>query len=508
MFEALRKFKEMPGGWQTVNFFDAFYSSVATGLVYSLGGAGKLLGLNKTWKPGEKLQILFLAYSGARNTGAEVRVAECIRQVNQILGEENIVINMTTLDLNEAGEYFKDYRVTLKEFSSFFFGSVYKYVLENHLVVLVEGSCWKENFASALLLYFLYGAGLARRLGKPSFSYAVDAGKMNKLNNYISWLLSQDTKLITRSEPSSRVLENIGLPGAVHRVDTAWSMPTQSPEWAKNKLMELGWDGKKRLAGLAFQNYFWWPVVPNLLKFAKSLVTGDKTNQYKLLYYYDYDKEDEKKFEVFMDQCLEYLEWMVREYDVQPVIVAMEALDEIACRALIAKMKTPAILISCKEYVGTEIGAILRQLSILTTTRYHAMVLAMPGLVPFIGLSRDERIMGVMKEIGEYDNYYVDYRNDNLTQVLHDKASRILGAAKEHARYQTVIKKNLPYYYAQMGMLGLDIRNFVKEKFPGFAPLDIDEDNLENLVPFIPKPYLAAAKKKYQELKAAEKGGK
>ena len=477
MLDAFRKFKEMPGGYGTVNFFDALYTGITVGLVYSLGAGAKILGAGKKWKPGEKLQILFLAYSGARNTGAEVRVAECIRQVNQVLGADNIDINMTTLDLAQAQEYFKGYPVKLHEFSSVFFGDIFKMVLENHVIVLVEGSCWKENFAVALLLYFLYGAGLARQLGKPCFSYAVDAGNMNKLNNFVSWLLSRDTRLITRSAMATRVLENISLTGAVNRVDTAWSMPTKTPAWADARLKKLGWNPKKKLAGLAFQNYFWWPVIPNLAAFAKTMLTGDATNQYKLVYYYDYDEEDKKLFEAFRDACAAYMDGLVEKYDVQPVIVAMEALDDGACKDLISRMKHKAILISCVDYVGVEIGAILRRLSLLTTTRYHAMVLSMPGCVPFIGLSRDERISGVMHEIGEYDNYYIDYRTKNLPAALLEKAARILGNTREARRFKGAIKKHLPYYYAQMGMLGLDIRNLVKESFPRFPLPEMDEND-------------------------------
>lgn len=504
MFDTLRKFKEMPGDYGTVNLFDALYSGLTVGLVYSLAASAKVLGLNKKWRPGEKLEVLFVAYSGARNTGAEVRVAECIRQVNQVLGEDNININMMTLDLADSEEYFKGYKVQFREFSSVFFAGVFREAIRNHLIVLVEGSCWKENFASALLLYFLYGAGLAQHLGKPSFSYAVDAGKMNKLNNYVSWLLSRDTKLITRSAPASKVLEDMLLPGAINRVDTAWSMPTETPEWADNKLKELGWDGKKKLAGLAFQNYFWWPIVPNVPAFIKTLLSGDATNQYNLIYYYDYKKEDEEKFNAFRDQCAAYMDWLAETYDVQPVIVAMEALDEKACRDLIDHMKHKAILISCNEYVGTQIGAILRRLSVLTTTRYHAMVLSMPGCVPYIGLSRDERIMGVMKEVGEYDRYYVDYRTDNLAETLKEKAAQILSDPKEAKRYSAKIKKMLPYYFAQMGMLGLDIRDMVQEHFPEFPSAQIDEDNVQNLVPYIPPNLLAASKRKFKQIKQKE----
>lgn len=499
----------MPGDYKSVNLFDSLYSAISVGLTYTLGGGARAINslgtnVNKKWKQGEKLKMLFIAYSGARNTGAESRVAECIRQVNQVLGEDVVDINMTTLNLKEAEEYFKGYKVNLHQINYVFFGSIFKLVLDNHIISLVEGSCWKENFSSALLLYFLYAAGLAEMLGKPSFSYAVDAGEMNRINNFVSWLLSKKTKLITRSADSNKVLENIHMPGAINRVDTAWSMPSESPKWARQKLMELGWDGNKPLFGLAFQNYFWWPVIPDLAKFVKSRVTGKAEYQYKSVYFYDYDEKDRQEFESFKKTCAEVMDWTADKYGVQPVIVAMEALDESACKDLIGQMKNKAILISCNEYVGTEIAAILRLLNMLITTRYHAMVLSMPGCVPFVGLSRDERIRGVMKETGLYNDYYVDYRTKELAIVLKDKIKSILADAKRASRVSEIIKQSLPYYYAQMGMLGLDIRDFVREKFPGIAIKRLDENNVLKLVPFIPEEYREGAQKKFLELKKSE----
>jgi polysaccharide pyruvyl transferase WcaK-like protein len=183
-----------------------------------------------------------------------------------------------------------------------------------------------------------------------------------------------------------------------------------------------------------------------------------------------------------------------------PVIVAMEALDDTMCRDLIATMKNKAILISCKEYVGTQLGSILRRLHILTTTRYHAMVLAMPGSVPFIGLSRDERIRGVMKETGLFEKYYVEHKTPNLFEVLKGKSSMLL-EKNENARVKKVIKENLPYYFAQMGMLGLDIRNLVRDEFPGITIADIDENDVTKLVPFIPPEIIPAAQQRFKMLR-------
>ncbi|MFC1521014.1 polysaccharide pyruvyl transferase family protein [Elusimicrobiota bacterium] len=471
-----------------MNIFDVIYGVITWTLVQVLGIVVEALEfcgfkINDRWEPGKKLQILFLAYSGARNTGAEVRVAECIDQVNQVLGEDNVDVNMTTLDIAEAKEYFKANKVNLHIMSTVFFGDVFKLCLKNHVIVLVEGSCWKENFATALLLYFLYGAGLAAKFKKPCFSYGVDAGTMNGFNNLLSRSLSKNmTRLIVRSGDSKKVLDSIGLKGSVVRVDTAWSLRADSLERGADILKERGWDGKSPLVGLAMQNFFWWPIIPDFVRWLKR----DKEYNYKLLYYYDYSEKDKQAYNKWKDTLAEYMDWLKEKYNAQLVVVAMEALDDGACRELMSVMKNKAILISCKEFVGVQMAAILRNLNILTTTRYHAMVLSMPAAVPFVGLSRDERIRGVMRETGLYDDYYVDYSRPDLAEALRSRTSRLLEDKAEYARVSGVIKNNLPYYFAQMALLGLDIRNLIKESFPKISLKTIDETNPSSLTPYFP----------------------
>jgi polysaccharide pyruvyl transferase WcaK-like protein len=502
MFEFFRKWLRMPDFTHSANFFDVLYGIIGWSLVQVLGYSVRFLdlfglGLNKKWKPGEKLQVLFLAYSGARNTGAEVRVAECIDQINQVLGEDNVDINMTTLNMDEAREYFKDNKVNLIPLSYIFFGDTFRYVLKNHVVVMVEGSCWKENFAAALLLFFIFGTGLAEKLGKPSFSYAVDAGKMNKFNNFISWNLSKGmTRIITRTQEAKDTLEKMFLPGAIVRVDTAWTLRPRPLDWGAETLRNLGWDGQKPLLGLAMQNFFWWPVIPDFIRFIK----GVKEYQYRLIYYYDYKDEDKKRYSQWATMLAELMDWATEKYNVQPVLIAMEALDEVSCKDVAAMMKQKPIIISCNEYVGVEIAPVLRNLTALITTRYHAMVLSMPGLIPFIGLSRDERIRGVMTETGLYDDYYADYSRDDLKEALYRMVSRLLESPEERQRVKKIIQEWLPYYFAQMAHLGMDIRKMIREKFPELKIREVDEADPLQLCPYIPPELREKAVQKFKEL--------
>ena len=45
-------------------------------------------GQGQSWRPGEKLKLLFAGYNGTRNMGSDVRVEEMLRQIRHILGPE------------------------------------------------------------------------------------------------------------------------------------------------------------------------------------------------------------------------------------------------------------------------------------------------------------------------------------------------------------------------------------------------------------------------------------
>ncbi len=103
MKRILDAFIEAPGDFSSVRLFDALFGlsalSLAEGLPL-LTKVGEGLGVlhNSRWKKGERLKILLLSYSGARNTGAEVRTIEAVSQMYKVLGEENISVDMLSLN--------------------------------------------------------------------------------------------------------------------------------------------------------------------------------------------------------------------------------------------------------------------------------------------------------------------------------------------------------------------------------------------------------------------------
>jgi hypothetical protein len=105
-----------------------------------------------------------------------------------------------------------------------------------------------------------------------------------------------------------------------------------------------------------------------------------------------------------------------------------------------------------------------------------------------------------MKEINLLKDYYIDFRESDLTGTLFSKMERIMGDRAEKKRVTDVIRDNLPYYFAQMAMIGLDIRNMIREKFPEFPLKEMDESDPMNLVPDIPEQFIEATREKFREI--------
>ena len=74
------------------------------------------------------------------------------------------------------------------------------------------------------------------------------------------------------------------------------------------------------------------------------------------------------------------------------------------------------------------ITALLRQLSVLVTSRYHAAVLSMARAIPLVAVSIDDRLDGVVREAGLADHYL--HRSTN--SALGDRITESLRLIDEH----------------------------------------------------------------------------
>ena len=101
-----------------------------------------------------------------------------------------------------------------------------------------------------------------------------------------------------------------------------------------------------------------------------------------------------------------------------PVLIGMERLDESAVRALEEKLDCSKAIFLSGEYSAQTITGILRKLSALVTSRYHAAVLSMETGCPIVAVSMDERLDGIMKELSLDGKYLLHADDGNLGEKI------------------------------------------------------------------------------------------
>ncbi|MCC8067569.1 MAG: polysaccharide pyruvyl transferase family protein, partial [Clostridiales bacterium] len=407
------------------------------------------------WESGKRLNILLVGYNGARNTGADVRVAEITRQLQEQLGKDNIQISIMTLDEKNIRGYF-DSDIRLIHFSPIFFGDLFKACCANQAVILCEGSTLKSKFANALTLYFCEAAGIMKNQHKPCIAFGSEAGEMDTFLERTVRKLCVDTYFIARTQNSLDQIFRLGLKGHLG-TDAAWKFnSTTHTRWAAEQLKQSGWDGISPLLGIAPVNPFWWPVKPSLAKWLKAGITGNHSLQFQLWYFFSWSKVREQQFEDYLDAIALSVNKFATEHSCHVVILGMERLDTDACIHLQAKLTVPVSVILSSEHDGFEMAAILRQLSMLITSRYHAQVLSMAAKVPGVAVSMDERLDNIIQEMDMSQHQLLHTDDTNL-------ASELMNALEYVYSHQEYIRSKIDSQLAHYQSILSDMEHFLAE---------------------------------------------
>ncbi|MCD8335675.1 MAG: polysaccharide pyruvyl transferase family protein [Lachnospiraceae bacterium] len=382
-----------------------------------------------------KMYILLVGYNGARNTGADVRVSEIVKQLQDRLGKDDVQISIMTLNEENIRCYFHS-DIRLIHFSPVFFAKVFRACCANQAVILCEGSTLKSKFANALTLYFCEAAGIMKTQHKPCIAYGSEAGEMDDFLERTVKQLCADTYFIARTKNSLEEIQRLGLNGHLG-TDAAWNFDSSSRTgWALTQLCQSGWDGTTPLLGIAPINPFWWPVKPSLAKWMKAKITGDHSLQFQLWYFFSWSRKREQQFESYLDAIARSVNEFASKHSCHVVLFGMERLDTDACSKMKAKLKVPASVFLSSDHDGREMAAVLRQLSLLVTSRYHAEVLSMSAKVPGIAISMDERLDNIMQEM-DLCQYQLLHADDA------DLAAELKGALEYIVVHRKQIKERL-----------------------------------------------------------------
>ena len=441
-------------------------------------GVKHALGVDQeTWAPGKPLKIALAGYVGTRNTGADVRVEEMIRQFRHVLGDDNVALTIMTVDKALSAGYFRTVRQI--EFPSVFPKFLYDECPKHHGVVACEGSMFKSKFASALSTFMAGALGMANVENKLSVGYGAEAGYMApSLRDFVKKHVKQSL-VQCRNEPSRRVLEDLGI-RTTSGADTAWTFEPSPRERGVELLRAAGWDGQRKILVVCPINPFWWPVKPDVVKALAHRFGGQyKTEHYKSIYFHESSEESAQKYDAYISGLAEAMTAFMRERSIFPILVGMEQLDRRACDHLADRLPHRPPMFVSDEFQMYDLVSILRCCSMMVASRFHAIVTSMPGQVASAGVTMDERIRNLLTDRGHPDLIF-EVDEENLGEKLLHPLRRL---DREHDAIAADIGRAVPRQLQLMGQMGLDFVDEVARVYPEFPRRDVPRTWLHHLPP-------------------------
>ncbi len=414
------------------------------------------------WKPGEPLKLLLAGYSGTRNTGADVRVEEMIRQFRHIFGDEHLDLSIFTLDRELTRGYFRTVKQLdlPKVFPKYLFDVIH----DQHGVIACEGSMFKSKFANALATMMVGSLGLASAEQKIAVGYGGEAGDMDEHLRDLVKRYCRDVLIIARNENSRSILAELGISSSAG-TDTAWTFDPSPREVGERILREHGWDGKKRVLALCPINPFWWPVRPNVGRAAVNSFSGIYDDaHYGSVYFHEEGADVEAKQERYLASIASAVKVLLAEEDLFVMMCGSEALDRKACEDLNEMLGGNWPVIVSDDHDMYDMVALMRTATYMVSSRYHACVTTMAGGVVSGGITMDERIRNLMADRGQ-PHLSLDCDDPELeSKTLAMLRTLVRDADALRLGIDRCIVKNLE----RMGRMGMTLVDHVRARHPEF----------------------------------------
>ena len=414
------------------------------------------------WKPGEPLKLLLAGYNGTRNTGADVRVEEMIRQFRHLFGDEHVEMSIYTIDPEKTRGYFRTVRQLHipKIFPRYLFDTVHAH----HAVVACEGSMFKSKFASALSTMMVGSIGLAAAEQKLAIGYGGEAGEMDEGLRALVERYCREALILARNRESQEVLRELGI-ASRYGTDTAWTFTPADPEVGAQILRDAGWDGVTPVLALCPINPFWWPVKPNVTRAAVNAVSGMYQDaHYGSVYFHREGADVHERQERYLDALAEGVRRFRAEHEVFPVMIGSEMLDREACEGLRDRLGAECPVIVSDDHDMYAMVSIMRQARLMLSSRYHAIVTTMPDGLPSAGVTMDERIRNLMADRGTPE-LALEVDDPNLAANVHTALLTLFtDAPRIRASIDECVLENLE----RMGQMGMDLVDFVRAHHPEF----------------------------------------
>jgi len=371
------------------------------------------------------LKVLMAGYNGANNTGAEALLLSDIQDVRSVLGTSTL-ITVPSLAPENLRRYVKEGpTLRIVRVPIIYFRALWKLVKEHDVVMLVEGSTYMDTWGSVLLWAFLWCTLCAAWLGKRCVAYAVDAGRLSRLNRWLVRRIASRTNLIiTRNTAAAERLASSGVTAPIKATaDNAFTYETR-PE-------DEGWQEREwpltggGMVGLAMVDYSLFPVVMRPL--------GKKADCYKWPYYFSRSAALRATSRELAAGYAQTADRIAERYGAPVALICMEEVDErlaLAVRALMAHPEMARIF-SARVYNASQMTVLLRSLRLLVTCRYHAAVLSLRARVPQIAVGHDLRLRTLYQDLGLKDRFFFDPHAPGLFPWLNARIDDLLENPEE-----------------------------------------------------------------------------
>lgn len=403
-----------------------------------------------------KPRILLVGYNGANNTGAEAKLLVAINEIRSVLGPEACI---TVPSLNEANlrRYLKEGpNLKIKPVRpSLFFIDIRKFVKQNDLIMLVEGSCYMDTWGAALLWYYLLATRYAHSMKKPCIAYAVDVGNASRFNRWLIRREASKTSLIlARTKEAAERLQKWGVKAPIEvTADNAFAF---QPKPQDHDLLKRVWPEASHVVGMAAEDIYMWPVQIRLWDRRKYC--------YRWPYYYQHSKACREKSELLVDVLAVEADEIVEKYDKDVALLSMEGLDTVFTNKIQQHMKHPdrTKVFSSSQYNASQMTSVLRSLDLLITSRYHAGVLSLPSQVPQTAIGHDLRIKDLYTDL-ETPELFVDHEDPDRYKVLSDNVETLVN---EYDRIKAKLRKGYARYEAREKRNAPLLRAFLEANYP------------------------------------------
>jgi hypothetical protein len=157
------------------------------------------------------------------------------------------------------------------------------------------------------------------------------------------------------------------------------------------------------VAGMAVVDYHIWPVVIR--------PWGRREDCYKWPYYFSRSRQRRRMSEALAADLASVADHLVEAHSMDVALLCMEQLDEPLASAVHERMahRDRARVFSSRQHSTSRMTAVLRDLDVLVTSRYHAAILSMAAGVPQLAIGHDLRLRGLYQEMGLEEGMFIEH---------------------------------------------------------------------------------------------------